>query len=176
MKSNGFAPLDASADDATHGTCPSEPGLCSRTEIDVRRVERDLDALVFVSKNVRGYEIMKDIMAGESSTQDEGVPSFTYSPADARCPLLFSLSQPISALADDLLKKFAGRTLTMQAVYETHHVNTPYISRNYKRALSELEAADQIAADPPAAKRRMRGGERTFGDTVRVTFPKRKDQ
>ena len=33
--------------------------------------------LIFVSKNFKGYEIMKDIMAKESSTEDEGVPSFT---------------------------------------------------------------------------------------------------
>ncbi len=54
--------------------------------------------LIFVSKSFKGYEIMKDIMAKESSTQDQGVPSFTYCPADASMPLLFSLAQPIGKL------------------------------------------------------------------------------
>ena len=40
-------------------------------------------ALVFVTKHVLGYEIMKGIMANASSTEDQGVPSFEYSPADA---------------------------------------------------------------------------------------------
>jgi three-Cys-motif partner protein len=48
--------------------------------------------LVFVSKHFRGYSIMKNIMANESSIHDEGVPSFIYSPADASMPRLFSLA------------------------------------------------------------------------------------
>ncbi|HUX21802.1 MAG TPA: three-Cys-motif partner protein TcmP, partial [Spirochaetia bacterium] len=36
--------------------------------------------LIFVSKHIRGYEIMKEIMAKESSSQEDGVPSFEYSP------------------------------------------------------------------------------------------------
>jgi hypothetical protein len=34
--------------------------------------------LLFVSKNFRGYQIMKDIMSKESSAFDQGVPSFEY--------------------------------------------------------------------------------------------------
>ncbi|ODT14195.1 MAG: hypothetical protein ABS35_35530 [Kaistia sp. SCN 65-12] len=132
---------------------------------------RTSHALIFVSKKVLGYNIMKEIMAKESSTEDEGVPSFTYSPADARTPFLFSFNRPIAGLADDLMKRFAGRTVSMGEVHEAHHVDTPFIERNYKRALCELEAAGRILADPPASKRRMHKGERTFGDEVRVTFP-----
>ena len=33
--------------------------------------------LVFVSKHFKGYEIMKDIMAAESSTTEQGVPSLS---------------------------------------------------------------------------------------------------
>ncbi|MBF9234620.1 three-Cys-motif partner protein TcmP [Microvirga alba] len=134
---------------------------------------RTSHALIFVSKNIRGYEIMKDIMARESSTEDQGVPSFAYSPADARCPLLFSLSQPLAGLADDLAIRFAGRTMTMKAVYEEHHVNRPFVIKNYKRVLGEMEAAGRIVADPPAAKRKPRAGQPTFGDNVRVTLPRR---
>jgi hypothetical protein len=32
--------------------------------------------LIFVSKHFKGYEIMKIIMAKESSTEDQGVASF----------------------------------------------------------------------------------------------------
>ncbi len=36
--------------------------------------------LVFVSKHFKGYEIMKEVMAKESSTADQGVPSLEYNP------------------------------------------------------------------------------------------------
>jgi three-Cys-motif partner protein len=134
---------------------------------------RTSHALVFVSKNVLGYNIMKEIMAAESSTNDQGVPSFMYSRADARCPLLLSLNQPLAMLADDLAIAFAGRTMTMKAIYNAHHVNRPFIARNYKRVLCEMEEAGRIIADPPAARRRLNAGERTFGDNVKVVFPSR---
>lgn len=132
---------------------------------------RTSHALVFVTKNVLGYEIMKDIMARASSTEDQGVPSFEYSPADERCPLLFSLNRPLEVLADDLSTRFRGRSLRMIDAYREHHVGTRYISRNYKKVLSDMEALGQIAADPPAEKRRMVKGERSFGDNVVISFP-----
>lgn len=134
---------------------------------------RTSHALVFVSKDIRGYTIMKDIMARESSTEDEGVPSFAYSPADARTPLLFSLNQPLSTLAENLTKRFAGSILTMKDLYEAHHINTPFIRRNYSRVLNEMEADGRIVADPPAKYRPMRAGERTFADRVKVIFQPR---
>ncbi len=129
--------------------------------------------LVFVSKNIRGYEIMKQIMAKESSTADQGVPSFTYSAADSRTPLLFSLSRPLDALENLLLEKFSGRSLTMKDIYSQHHVDTPFIEANYKAALNSLEEKGMILANPPAIDRPMRKGVRTFADKVSVSFPTR---
>jgi three-Cys-motif partner protein len=126
---------------------------------------RSTHYLIFVSKNIRGYEIMKEIMAKESSSQDQGVPSFAYSPADASTPLLFSLARPLEKLAGDLQVKFAGQKLTMIDVYTRHHVDTPFVKKNYKDALLQLEAAGKILARPT---KRQKG---TFGDKVLVTFP-----
>ncbi len=39
--------------------------------------------LIFVSKHFKGYEIMKGIMASESTSAEQGVPGFEYSPIDA---------------------------------------------------------------------------------------------
>jgi three-Cys-motif partner protein len=132
---------------------------------------RTTHCLVFVTKHFKGYEIMKGIMAAESSTLEQGVPSLTYSPADATTPLLFSLSRPLDALEGLLLARFAGRTLTMKRIYETHSVDTPYLDRNYKEVLVRLEAQRRIAANPPATRRPRRGGVPTFADHVEVTFP-----
>jgi three-Cys-motif partner protein len=126
---------------------------------------RSTHHLVFVTKHVRGYEIMKEIMAKESSTYDQGVPSLEYSPADASTPLLFSLQRPLDGLANELTAKFAGTTKSMIQIYDDHHVDTPFIKRNYKDALLTLESAKRIETSPATRKKG------TFADSVLVTFP-----
>jgi three-Cys-motif partner protein len=128
--------------------------------------------LIFVSKHFRGYEIMKNIMAHESSSDSQGVPSFVYNPADKRYPLLFELTRPLDDLEDMLLDEFRGQTLTMREIYERHSIDKRYVDRNYKTVLVKLEAEGKIRAVPPAAQRRRFKGEVTFGDKVLVKFPR----
>lgn len=97
--------------------------------------------LIFVSKHFRGYEKMKEVMASESSSNVQGVPSFEYSLATERQPLLFALSRPLDELGDMILKKFAGQSIKMVDIYEQHNVGTPYIKSNYKDILWQLEEA-----------------------------------
>lgn len=122
--------------------------------------------LIFVSKHFKGYEIMKDIMAAESSTLDEGVPSLTYSPADASMPLLFSLAQPMSKLKEMLLAAFTGQSLCLSEIYERHSVGKPYIKKNYREALSALEMAGSVSASSTKGKR-LKG---TYPDHVKIQF------
>ncbi len=123
--------------------------------------------MIFVSKHIKGYEIMKEIMANESTESNQGVASFEYNPAIRRYTLLFELSRPLDDLAEMLLEKFAGETMTRQQIYDKHHVDTPYIKKNYRKILIKLEDDGKIQTDPPANKRR----KNTFSDTVKVTFP-----
>lgn len=125
--------------------------------------------LIFVSKNFRGYSIMKEIMTKESSTEDQGVPSFTYSPADASTPLLFSLQQPFSVLRTSLLETFAGRELTTVQVYEQHSVGRPFIMKNYKEVLRQMEEDGVIQVRSLKTGRRRKG---SFADHLMVGFPK----
>ncbi|MBE9102370.1 three-Cys-motif partner protein TcmP [Vacuolonema iberomarrocanum] len=127
--------------------------------------------LIFVTKHVRGYEIMKEIMAKESSKQMQGVASFEYNPATLQQPLLFELIRPLDELEAILLDTFSGSTMTMKEVYDQHHVGKPYIKKNYKTALSNLETQGRITAEPPANKRQKRKGVATFADSVKVVFP-----
>lgn len=133
--------------------------------------ERTSHHLIFVSKHIKGYEIMKEVMAKKSSTQNQGVPSFEYNPATSRQSFLFEFSRPLDDLEAMLLQDFAGKTLRMKQIYEQHHVGRRYISKNYKDALTHLEAQNKIITNPPANKRPKRSGKVTFGDTVKVTFP-----
>jgi len=131
---------------------------------------RTSHCLIFVSKHPLGYTVMKGIMASESSITDQGVPSFTYSPADASTPLLFSLARPLDKLGGLLLKDFTGQRLTMEQIFTRHHVDTSYIAKNYKDALRKLEQENKIVCTPPASERRKIKGEVTFADRVIVQF------
>jgi three-Cys-motif partner protein len=126
--------------------------------------------LIFVSKNFRGYHIMKSVMAGESSKHEQGVAAFEYSPADKNYPLLFEMSRPLDDLEAMLLKDCAGKRVTFKQLYESHSVGKPYTDSNYKQVLKNLEEAGLIAASKPGKKRR----KGTFADDVVITFPERR--
>jgi hypothetical protein len=65
-----------------------------------------------------------------------------------------------------LLTEFAGKTLEMKEIFDNHHVGRPYLKRNYKDALLQLETKGRVVVDPPASVRR----KNTFGDAVNVKF------
>lgn len=130
--------------------------------------ERTSHHLIFVSKHIRGYTIMKKIMAKESSLKEQGVSSFAYNPADIHQPLLFALSRPLDDLGEMLLKQFAGKQMKMIDVFNQHHVGYRYVERNYKDVLMKLEEQGKIKANPVAKGRR----KNTMGDNVEITFPK----
>lgn len=128
--------------------------------------------LIFVTKHFRGYEKMKEVMASQVSREAQGVPQFQYAPAEHWQMLLFEPSRPLDELAEMLVDAYAGKTLTMQQIYESHSVDRPFIKKNYKAALCDLESQGRIRADPPAvdATGKKRRG---FADDIMVTFPKR---
>lgn len=125
--------------------------------------------LVFVSKHFRGYEIMKEIMAKESSVHSQGVPSFEYNPADflPQQSLLAQLSRPLDDLRADILRTFKGQRLLLQEIYERHSVDKRYIKKNYKDVMKELLAEGLIDAISPEGKLPRKG---TFSDKMNVKF------
>jgi three-Cys-motif partner protein len=123
--------------------------------------------LIFVSKHFKGYEVMKDIMHKESSTSDQGVGSFVYSPANENMPFLFELTRPLDDLAGLLQEYFAGKTIAMRDIYVEHSVGRPYISKHYKEVLGKLEQDEKILVHDPEGKKR-----RGFPERLIVTFPK----
>lgn len=112
---------------------------------------------------------MKEIMAKESSSADQGVPSYEYDPAIRNDPSLrLELSRPLDELEDQLLNDFAGRTLTMNDIYEQHSVGKPFLKEHYKQVLINLEIKEYIEAR--STKRRRKN---TFADHVLAIFPTR---
>lgn len=121
--------------------------------------------LIFVSKHVRGYSIMKEIMAKESSNSKQRVASFEYNLASPKYPLLHELYRPLDQLGDMLLDEFAGQRISMVEVYNRHNIGKPYIKKNYKEVLLQLENLGKISVEP--SKRR----KNTLADTVIISFP-----
>jgi three-Cys-motif partner protein len=125
--------------------------------------------LIFVTKHFRGYEIMKEIMATQSSSSCQGVPSLAYCEADKNQPILFEMSRPIDDLENMLLVSYAGKTKNRKEIYEEHSIGKPFIEKNYRAALMNLENEGLIITDPPKDARK----NDTFSDKVKITFPKR---
>jgi len=129
--------------------------------------KRTTHHLILVTKGFKGYEVMKEIMARSSSSADQGVPSFAYSPAvDQRQLFLFELNRPLDDLRAMLLDTFAGKTMRMRQIYEEHSVDRPYLAKNYKDVLTAMEKEGVITT-------RGRKSSRGFADEIVVTFPRR---
>jgi three-Cys-motif partner protein len=161
------------------------------------RAERTSHYLIFISKSIIGYKIMKEIMYKSSSEQDQGIgsfefakphqgiDSFEYIVATSQQPFLFGFKRDIQKLSEDFLTCFADKTLKVEQIikeaYGKYYVDTPYIQKSYREVLKLLESKQKVQTDPPANKRRKinkgkNKGEVTFGDTVKVTFPSKKQK
>ncbi len=125
--------------------------------------------LFFVTKHFRGYEIMKEIMASQSSSSCQGVPSLAYCEADKNQPLLFEMSRPIDDLENLLLLAYAGKTTNRKVIYEEHSVGKPFVASNYRTALLNLEKKEMIITNPPKDSRKPD----TLSESVLITFPKK---
>ena len=95
--------------------------------------------LMHVTKNPLGYSLMKEIMAKCSTGTVHGVPTYEFDPLSYSGSPQLPLFNPIHNLANALIKDFKGRNLTMKEIYEYHHINKPFIKKNYKDALLYLE-------------------------------------
>ncbi len=121
--------------------------------------------IVFVSKNFKGYEVMKEIMAKASHDASTGVGSFQFSPAANRqTTLLFELNKSLNELKPQLLSDFRGQSLSMDSIYKAHCVGTPYIKANYKKVLRELEIEGMVNV-------KGRKSTKGFADYLLVEFP-----
>ena len=138
-----------------------------------RNTTRISHHLVFATKHPLGYEIMKTIMANESSEEYDGVPSFEYNPVEKS--QLHMLPPPHIKTIDDLktmlLDFFCGQTLTVLEIYDKHSRDTLYIKLNYKNALLRLEKEEVITVTPPSAERRKIHEVTTLADWVVIKFP-----
>jgi three-Cys-motif partner protein len=134
-----------------------------------KKGRRTSHMLVFVTTHPLGFQVMTDIMANAGHVNDRGIPHFThYDNPPTRNQLFYP---EIDRLKKDLCNRYAGKTMKMLDIFFDHR---QYTAGNYKDILNELEDDKLITVDPPAPKRPVRNGKRTFKDEAIVTFPSRK--
>ncbi len=126
--------------------------------------------LVFVTKDKTAHKIMKDIMAAASSGDVDGVKDFAFTTAPS---LGLVVRSPIEDLMDDLLVKFAGRTILLEDIFDQHQYGTTYVRGNYQEALRRLlYNRGIVTAKRMPMKPSLRPGKRDmpFEGTL-ITFP-----
>jgi GMT-like wHTH domain len=121
--------------------------------------------LMCVTRHRNGLALFKEISAKQSTSFDSGVPSGEHNPgADPAQRILFS---PLTELEEDLKVTYAGKyNLTPEQIYHEHHNGKPYVLKNYRQALLNLEAAGDVEIDPPRAAR----SPDTLPSTARIAF------
>jgi three-Cys-motif partner protein len=129
--------------------------------------ERD-DSLFFLCQNEKGLRTMKTVMAGRSTKDSEGVPTYSYERATPQDQLQGSLFAPPSRLEElrsDLSTKFAGQTLSFDELVRHHHPGTSFVETNYRAVLKQMEARDEIRVTSPKPRR-----PGTFGPLAQISF------
>lgn len=127
--------------------------------------------LIFLSKDFRAYDIMKEIMAGESSDSKNGVANFEYNPRDKfykQGTLFDLLSSPLDDLKDGLMEQYNNQTIDFLELYREHSVNRPFIKKNYKAVLRKMYDEGLISAVNRKTDKPPQKG--TFSDEMRITF------
>ncbi|MBX3411525.1 MAG: three-Cys-motif partner protein TcmP [Pirellulales bacterium] len=122
--------------------------------------------LLFVSKNFRGYAIMREVLA-EQRSAEPGATAFEYLPAEPDCPALYELLRPVEELEGLLLTDCAGERWKFAELFEHHSVGRPFVEKDYRDVVLRLEAERRVTIDPPCPPRRR-------GAIARATivFPK----
>lgn len=147
----------------------------------VERDDKDRTShyLIFISKNKRGFQIMKDVMYALSEHRTQGVARFGHvrDVSKKRTPLLALFNTPLDDFAEELCEEFAGTKMSrkeMRESYDLWHPRNPFVDRNWRDALSKLEGKGRIKCKPSKEERPIRKGTITFGPNTVVTFPKEK--
>lgn len=125
--------------------------------------------LIFVTKNFKGYDKMKEVMAKASSGKEQGVANFSYVPASPQQDFLYGYGRPLEDLRETLLNTYSGRTISVAELYEQHSVGTPFLLKNYREVLRELYDKGTVTATRSSGKPINSG----FPPDIQVTFPER---
>lgn len=126
--------------------------------------------LVFLTKSIRGFSVMKDVMA-KYSHKECGIPKFVYYEGSGEVAeqTNFRFCCPMEHLRQELLTDFRGQTVQVGKIVDQYdNQGRYYLSKNIKNALLELEKQNLVVVqEDPSGRKRQRG---KMPDWLRVTF------
>lgn len=99
-----------------------------------------------VCKHVKGHNLMKEIMGKEGLKDEDGVPSYEFRPdEDGPSQIgLFKAPSKLEKLKSSILQKYEGQSTTVSELIEEMGPETPYLEKNFKQVLLELETQGQL--------------------------------
>jgi len=141
------------------------------------RGNRTSHYLIFATKEPFALRVMKDIMAKQSTSNEQGVASFESSPLHKQLSLgLTTEISPLEKLIELLRRDFVARTLTVTELWNEHHIRTFNASThrftlpNYKQALLLMEERSIVKILPHRDKRPSPLGKPTLADDCSIIF------
>jgi len=140
-----------------------------------RKGPRITHHLVFIGTHPLGHKIMKDVMSKHSNHSSQGVASFEFVQAKdtASISMFNEEPHPIDDLKVDLLKTFAGKSVTVKCIFEQHNLGTPYVLKNYKDAVRELMRDGKIPVGTRTEEHKppLKYPYNVMPDDVLIRFP-----
>lgn len=138
--------------------------------------DRTSHYIFHATKNPNGHRIMKEVMYG-LSTDSREVRRAEFAPPLTPQLALFPEGwegdmepHSLRTLKSSLCVDFAGQSLTVSEVCNRYTTDEfPYIRRNVKSALLDLEIEGLVLVNPPLSER-IRDGKPTLADHLIVTF------
>lgn len=127
--------------------------------------------IIFASKNITGFNIMKDIMYKIGEKDFNGIGQFEFIPScdkqfGNQLSIIDLFSTPFQEFKEALYKRYYGKTISMKYLYEYDSPNTRFVSKQYKKALIELELEGRISCNKPYTQRR----KDTLSDSTIIKF------
>lgn len=131
--------------------------------------------LIFASKNVRGFTIMKDIMYKTGEKDLNGIGKFEFIPScdkhNYQLSIIDMFDTSIEDLKNHLLKTYNGKSFLLKKLYDLDTVNNKFVMKHYQEALTDLEEKGKAQCNPPFSERPIRKGIRTMNpERVIITF------
>jgi three-Cys-motif partner protein len=107
--------------------------------------------MFFVTKNKLGLKKMKEAMWSVDETGEFSFSDFTYNPYQAT---LFSKQPDYKKLKEEIIKKFNGKKVDAEEVFDYGLVNTAFLDSHVRKILTQLEEEKLILVERNGQKRK----------------------
>lgn len=131
--------------------------------------ERTSHYLIFASKNVKGFSIMKDIMYSIGEKDFQGIGTFEFIPSCDKdnylqLDIIDLFNTPFEEFKQNICEKYRGAHIKVKDLIDDDIANTKFVRPQYKEALKQLENEHRITCLPENRRKN------TMGDNVDILF------